>query len=99
MKSILSKLSGLMHIFRYGDRLHPARDWFILLGLAALVLIASFTWHALLFVHVTNGEAIGTATSTASLNPTSIDSVTTLFEKRAQAETMYKNGHFVDPSS
>lgn len=86
-------------MFRYGDRLNSSRDWFVLVGITAILLLASIGWNVWLFLRVTNGEAIGTATTQASLNPASIDSVNTLFQARANTETEYKNAHFVDPSA
>lgn len=98
MSAILSKCSNFFRSFRYGDRLQPVRDWFVLVTIGVILLLMSLAWNTWLFSRVTNGEAIGTATSTPALTTTSIDSVTALFQKRADIETQYKNGHFVDPS-
>jgi hypothetical protein len=83
---------------QYGERLNPARDWLVLVSISAVLLLMSLAWNAWLFNRVTNGAAIGTATSTPTLNPAAIDSVNELFQKRATIETEYKNAHFVDPS-
>ncbi|MDB5265368.1 MAG: hypothetical protein JWM39_81 [Parcubacteria group bacterium] len=71
----------------------------MLVAIATVLLIASIGWNVWLFLRVTNGDAIGTATVQQSLNPASIDSVNTLFQSRAATETNYKNSHFVDPSN
>jgi len=98
MKLTFPKLPKSSHTLRYGERMDPARDWFILVSGFVLLLLASLAWNAWLFDRVTKGDAIGTATSTPSLNPAAIDSVTELFQQRATIETEYKNAHFVDPS-
>lgn len=98
MNALITKCSHFFRSFRYGDRLQPVRDWFVLVSIGAILLLASLAWNTWLFSRVTNGEAIGTATSTPSFNPASIDSVNTLFQKRATIEAQYKDGHFVDPS-
>jgi hypothetical protein len=72
----------------------------ILVSIGAVVLAASVAWNVWLFLRVTNGDAIGTASvDTKPLNPAAIDSVDALFQKRATIETDYKNAHFVDPSA
>jgi len=93
----LSFISGKSP-FQYGDRLQPGRDWAFLLSICVLLFVASFAWNAWLFLRVTNGEAIGNAQPPQQINPASVDSVNALFQKRADTETQYKNGHFVDPS-
>jgi hypothetical protein len=98
MKLSLPKMGNAANPFKYGERLNPARDWLALVSVAAILLVASIGWNVWLFLRVTNGDAIGTATDTRSLNPASIDSVDVLFQKRAATETDYKNAHFVDPS-
>jgi hypothetical protein len=98
MKMNFSKLGGITHVFKYGDRLQPVRDWFLMVFIVIILLLISLGWNAWLFERAISGEAIGTATAAPALNPTSIDSVTAVFQKRAEQETLYKNGHFIDPS-
>lgn len=98
MTELISKCSSFFRGFRYGDQLQPVRDWFVLMTISVILLVISLGWNTWLFSRVTSGEAIGTATTTPALTTTSIDPVTTVFQKRADIETQYKNGHFVDPS-
>lgn len=98
MKLPFLKLGSVSNPFKYGDRLKPERDWLVLVSISAILLLGSLAWNAWLFLRVTNGDAIGTATAPQSLNPASIDSVNALFQQRANIETEYKNAHFVDPS-
>ncbi|KND50131.1 MAG: hypothetical protein AB203_04065 [Parcubacteria bacterium C7867-008] len=99
MKLTLPKFSkNSAGAFKYGDRLNPSRDWFILVTIFVVLLLASLAWNVWLFDRVTKGDAIGNASAPAPLNPASIDSVQALFEARAIKETDYKNTHFVDPS-
>ncbi|HEV7121751.1 MAG TPA: hypothetical protein VGN56_02920 [Candidatus Paceibacterota bacterium] len=99
MKLTLPKFGGSSKSLQYGERLNPARDWAILVSIAALLLLASIAWNIWLFYRVTSGDAIGAATVSPSLSPASTGSVDALFQKRADTETEYKNAHFVDPSS
>lgn len=98
MKLTLPKFGSSKSSLHYGERLNPERDWILLITVAALLLLASLAWNVWLFYRVTNGDAIGTANVSAPINPASIDTVNALFQKRAEMETEYKNGHFVDPS-
>ncbi len=100
MKLSLPKMGKSTGLFKYGERLNPARDWMVLVSIVAILLAASVAWNVWLFLRVTNGDAIGTASvDTKPLNPASIDSIDALFQKRAAIETEYKNAHFVDPSA
>ncbi|MDB5237094.1 MAG: hypothetical protein JWL88_196 [Parcubacteria group bacterium] len=99
MKFSLPKGSGSKNSFRYGEKLDPARDWLMLILAASVLFAASIGWNLWLFIRVTNGDAIGNATATKALNPTSITSVNALFQQRADIETQYKNAHFADPAA
>lgn len=92
---ILTALSRWNTYFRP----NPARDWYALIAVAFVLLIASFSTNIWLFSQVTRGEMPGVASTTPAITPTSIDSVTRLFELRATREVDYQNGAaFIDPS-
>ncbi len=99
MKFTLPKRNHSPKSVRYGERLNPERDWILLSTAAGVLLLVSIAWNVWLFYRVTNGDALGNAPPQASLNPASVDPITALFQKRADAETEYKNTHFVDPST
>lgn len=90
----------------YAGDIAPERDWFFLLGLSGILLLASVTVNAISFVRVYEGEPISTATNTApDVRETveiaeRLENVNALFEARAAAfeqaiETQYP---FVDPA-
>lgn len=95
----LQKITGILHYIRYGERLRPARDWYILVAFALAILVASFFWNTWLFTNTLEGGGTGVATSTPTFTPASIDAVAQLFSKRADQTALYQSGyHFVDPS-
>jgi len=99
MNSISSFFSSIGKHLSYGTRLKPYRDWFVLLSVFFVCLLCSFAWNLWLFSKVTNGQAIGTATSTPPIKTVNLDSVQTLFDARATERSHYQSQyHFVDPS-
>jgi hypothetical protein len=93
--SSFSTISKRLH---YGAHLRPVRDWFVLLIIFVLFLLVSLAWNLWLFSQVTQGQQIGTASSTPDTQ-IPLDSVTTLFDSRAQERAHYQHDYrFVDPS-
>jgi len=93
-----SSFSTVSKRLRYGASLRPMRDWFVLLAFFVLFLLISLAWNLWLFSQVTQGQQIGTATSTPDTQ-IPLESVTTLFDARAQERTHYQHDYrFVDPS-
>ena len=87
---------------RHSWRRDPARDWFMLLGFAALFFSVILVWNMWLFDTVSRGDVIGSApapTPTA-LGSTSLGTVQAVFASRAAEESKYAGGiyHFTDPS-
>ena len=98
MKNIFTTPNSVFAFFRYGSRLKPARDWLVLLGIFALILGGSLAWNLWLFSQVTQGEKIGTATSTPPVE-IRLNQVRTLFSDRAAERDRYIGEYrFVDPS-
>lgn len=85
---------------RVGDRRKPSRDWFLLLSIAFLILIASIGWNVWTFIRITNGEAVGVASSgTKGPDIGIVEQVRAVFASRAAEEQRYRNEYrFVDPS-
>ncbi|MDB5245120.1 MAG: hypothetical protein JWN90_225 [Parcubacteria group bacterium] len=99
MKNLKPNFGSITRIFRYGDRINPTRDWFLLLGVTAIALCMSVAWNIWLFSRVTSGEAIGTATSTPATTNIQLDSIQSLFSTRSAERARYVNTYrFVDPS-
>jgi hypothetical protein len=90
----LSKLS-------YGKRIHPARDWFIILIVSFLLVLASVAWNAWLFLNAGNetGAVTPQTQADAGLSTQALANVQAVFQKRATEETFYQTTyHFPDPS-
>lgn len=86
----------------YGPHLRPVRDWFMLLGVGAVLLIGILFYNVWVFNQLASGNTLGTQiVSTPSVfNRSSLDAIQKVFADRASEETKYLNGtyHFVDPS-
>lgn len=86
--------------FRYGKRIHPERDWLILLGIASLLLLVSGAWNVWVFMTGSDIQpSMETATTTPEISPYMLDETTVLFENREREEERYRNEYrFVDPT-
>jgi len=103
MDKIISKLSSLDSLkkfFSYGDRIHPARDWYVLLVITVLFLLIGIAANVYLFEELVNGKNLGAATTVPhQAVGDSVTAVQTLFQERATEENNYQSTyHFVDPS-
>ncbi|HEX5774741.1 MAG TPA: hypothetical protein VFY28_02150 [Candidatus Paceibacterota bacterium] len=83
-----------------GDRPHPYRDWYALLLIAGIFLLASLAWNVWFFIKITKGEMIGTNPSSEAKTPEDlVASARLLFEERAAEEARYRSEYrFIDPS-
>ncbi len=101
MKNLLS-LNSLKKLFSYGERIRPVRDWFVLLGIAAILFVLGVLWEIALFYQLQTQKQVATPTVTqaqADDIQTEITQVQALFQKRAAEEHNYQQlYHFVDPS-
>jgi hypothetical protein len=99
-----------MSIFRdifkksmYGQLLRPKQDWFVILAIAAALLVISIAWNLWLFDAVKGGAVLRNAPATPttlSASEQTLGAVQQAFVARAQEETKYETGvyTFVDPS-
>ena len=80
----------------------PVRDWLLLLTLSILAFVCIVVWNVWTFNTVAQGGVIGaTATSTPPVfNRSSIDTINSVFDKRAAEEAKYVTGvyRYSDPS-
>jgi hypothetical protein len=83
---------------------HPTRDWLVLLGCAALVLVGMVVWSVWTFQRVVDGEVID-ARAVAPMTqddrvPSLLDRVRALYELRAAEAQKYGTGvyPYADPS-
>ena len=86
--------------WKYGDRLRPVRDWFIILAVVGAIFLISIIWNSWLFLSVIGGDTIGSASPPPpSLSTGSVESVYEVFEARAEEAQKYRTEYrFVDPS-
>ena len=99
----LSQLTAFIHkylrVFRYGDRVKPTRDWFIIISLAGVLLLGSAGWSYWLFEQTSNSKDAQLQRPTPSVNTASVETVRTIFDARATERAHYLSDyHFVDPS-
>jgi hypothetical protein len=102
MKNMTStSLSSYLRSFRYGGPLNPERDWFVLLGIALLVLLASIAWNVWFFISLAHGESATPAITTphTTSSASSVTNIQEIFQARATEQNNYQQTyHFVDPS-
>jgi hypothetical protein len=97
-----SSLGKLRNVFRYGDRMRPVRDWFVLLAISIMTLGVAVVWNAWLFDDVASGGTLlDAATSTpAAFSKSSLQSVEQIFQERAAEDATFASttSNFTDPS-
>ena len=80
----------------------PARDWYLLLLLTGVGIVAIILWNIYLFTTVASGGTIGTPASTPSqtVEQSAFDTVREIFLMRDSEEANYKSGvySYTDPS-
>ena len=94
-------LARIKKALSYGDRLHPERDWLMLISIAGILFVASIGWNVLLFFQFQNGKNVTaqTAPQVQKSLGDSISQVQDLFQSHAAEEVNYQQTyHFVDPS-
>jgi len=95
----LSSLTVYARKIRYGDRLRPQRDWYLIVVVATVLLIVSAGWSYWVFHETSLAESNAKNSADASINTSVIDTVRTVFDKRAAERAHYQTDYrFVDPS-
>jgi hypothetical protein len=99
MNHSLTDLLKKVHI-EYGEDIRPVRDWLALLGLLAVLLLASVAWNVWTYYDVASGGTFGGTNTTApAINTDSFSAAQAVFGARATEEGNYRSVyHFVDPS-
>lgn len=100
MKQLSSILATLKR-FTYGERIHPARDWFVILSGAVLLILLSIGWNLWLLKTVEEGSAIGQPAPALSetFNAGPVEAAQKVFETRRAEELRFRQEYqFVDPS-
>lgn len=94
-----ANLTNLTKSLTYGDRPRPLRDWFVLLAVTLVLLLASVGWNLWTFDRVTDGEPLGETAEISQINTESVDRASALFERRElEADRYLREYRFVDPS-
>lgn len=102
MSSFSSYLQSFASRFSYGACLAPARDWSVLLSVAAVALVLIVGWNVRAFQTVVQGGVLGVAATSSppAISQSSIDMLRALFNEREAEEANYASGtyRFTDPS-
>ncbi len=95
-----SSLTHALRSLQYGPRIRPVRDWFVLLGIVFVLMLASVGINVWLLTTVERGEALGPAgAAMPALDKGPMEHARALFEKRVQEQDRYLEQYrFVDPS-
>jgi len=95
-------IGSFLDRFRYGERLNPVRDWFVLLALSLMALACIIVWNVWAFGTIAQGGIIGSAATSSPpvFNSSSLDAINAIFSNRAVEEMKYETGvyRFADPS-
>ncbi len=85
---------------RNGAHVHPVRDWFIILGAAAVLMGGCVGWSAVTYLSALSmAEEVAPDATRPVFDTKAVDAVRAAFEARAAEAVRYKNEYrFVDPS-
>jgi len=100
LNSLTPQLTKYLKVFRYGDRLRPLRDWWIIVVVGFVLLVGSAGWSYWLFQMTSNEETVaGPAAPAPQVKTNSLDAIQAIFGTRTTERTHYLTDyHFVDPS-
>lgn len=96
----LSSMVRFKGVFEVGRHPRPMRDWFVLLGVAAVLVGVSVGWNVWSYIQITATVA-QTASSNAphGFSTTTIGAVEQAFVERKEEVDRYRSTYrFVDPS-
>ena len=83
-------------------RIDPIRDWLMLVMFSGIALAVIIVWNIWAFDTVASGGVIGSPSTTTPpfFSQSSINTIHTIFENRANEEAKYQTGtyRFADPS-
>ena len=93
-------LTKALSFLRYGDRLRPHKDWFILLSVSLVLLIASIAWNVWFFFSVVEENlSVGPPPPEEALDRSALEAARAISAKEDEEDTRYRNEYqFVDPS-
>jgi hypothetical protein len=100
MKNFFPTIQAVKDIFRVRTHTHPTRDWFIILGCAALLTGISVGWNIWLYVSVTDTDVrAAQEVAVPAFDTSAVDAVEKAYEARGEEAARYQGAYrFVDPS-
>lgn len=100
MNSLSDIEKRALSTFSYGERLHPVRDWLVLLAVAVGLLGASVGANVLIYTSVKNSAVSSmTSTSAPASDTSAVTAAEAVFKTRAAEMQNYEKVYqFVDPS-
>lgn len=98
--SLVNRIKELGRAKHVPQRIHPQRDWTILVCTTLLLFFVLGVWNYISFqIQIGETESSVHDQNIPELKAVSIDTVQTVFSTRAQMREEYKTTrHFVDPS-
>ncbi len=101
MKKLFS-IESFIHKIKYGDRLRPARDWLVLVGVASIALTIIVVWTTFNFLRIIEGPSVMNIWQNKGsiVNNVAMQEVRQIFDTRAMEQAKYESGEytFADPS-
>lgn len=91
-------LTRIFKVVQYGERIHPVRDWLLLIGVSILIFALSVAYNVFIFVESTKEYTVVTDQAPVS-STLFLEEVRSVFEGRASIEARYRTEQsFIDPS-
>lgn len=99
MQLFTASLKKFRDAARASTHTHPVRDWFIVLGVAAVLLGCSVGWNVWMYMKTQAEAVLDGAPGKPTFDTKAVDAVRTTFESRADEARKYESEYrFVDPS-
>lgn len=100
MKPLFSFFKKVHSLVRPGSHTHPTRDWFLLIGLSALLIGLSAGWNAWSYIDSTIRDSTANVVpEVTSFDTSAVDAVQSVFTTRREESERYRGTYrFIDPS-
>ncbi len=99
LPSIFS-IARLKKLFHDGTHPHPVRDWFVIVGVSAVLVGVSVGWNTWTYIQAnTEIKQVSEGSPAAVFDVGAVETVQRSFEERSKEAERYRSSyHFVDPS-
>lgn len=100
MKKLFPLLHTVRELFRVRTHTHPTRDWFVLLGVSALLVGVSIGWNVVAYLAATRTPVVmEKEVALPAFDTSAVDTVKKVYEVRGEEARRYQDNYrFVDPS-